>query len=605
MKKLIFVLSILYAYSVQSATLTVTNTSNTGTGSLRAAIAAAATNDIIVFSSALANQTITLAATLEIPVGKNLTIDGLAAANLTISGNNAVRIFLLKSTSVQPTTLNLKNLKIINGRTIEYGGGIKSEHQGIMNFENCIFNNNVADDGGSAIFSSFEGRTTVKNCKFDGNVSVADNTERGSTVMLWGPFAQVIQNSDFTNNRGINGAAINGLNAALLIEDCNFLNNSTTDAFFDTGQPNDFLRGFGGAIYADRATPATPTSLLGSIIIRRSKFDGNRGEGEGGACYLYTDETDDVLIENCSFNDNTSMALTGGGAEGGGGAIQHMNNAKNRGFIVRNTTFSNNRAGVLGGAIRADWADTEITNCTFFNNRGELTNGTGYAANGGAVTFFSMSNSTVNITNSTFANNYAGWVGGAISTSDPANTRIKNNIFLNNTAGNGGNNWNIQQHSSAELTDLGNNLQFPNKFTGNGNDYNVSATVTIANPLLSSLANNGGPTQTMALQTGSPAINTGSGCPTFDQRGAARVGNCDIGAFEFGGIIVTPCPSISVLSGAGLNGTTYKASVGIESTQVINVSTTVTYQTGVYTLLKPGFETKSGAVFKTQYGGCL
>ncbi len=534
MKKLVFILGLFCTHAVQSATITVANNANTGAGSLRAAIAAAASGDVIVFASSLANQTITLAATLEIPVAKSLTIDGGAAANLTISGNNAVRVFLLKSTSVQPTTLNLKNIRIINARTNEYGGGIKSEHQGMMNFENCIFNNNRADEGGSAIFSAFEGKTTIKNCQFNNNVSIANNTERGSTVMLWGPFAQTIQNSDFTNNKGINGAAINGLNAALLIEDCDFLNNTTTDAFFDTGEPNPFLRGFGGAIYADRATPDTPTSLLGSIIIRRSKFDGNRGEGEGGACYLYTDETDDVLIENCHFNDNTSMALTGGGSEGSGGAIQQMNNQKNRGFVVRNTTFSNNRAGVLGGAIRADWADTQITNCTFFNNRGELTNGTGYAANGGALAFFSMSGSVINITNSTFANNYAGWVGGAISSSDPNNTRIKNNIFFQNTAGNGGNNWKIQQHTSAELNDLGNNMQFPNKFTNNWNDYNVSASVTIANPLLSSLANNGGPTPTMALQMGSPAINAGAGCPTFDQRGAARVGVCDIGAFEFG-----------------------------------------------------------------------
>ncbi len=70
-------------------------------------------------------------------------------------------------------------------------------------------------------------------------------------------------------------------------------------------------------------------------------------------------------------------------------------------------------------------------------------------------------------------------------------------------------------------------------------------------------------------------------------------------------IVPTPCPDVLLLSGAGVNDTTYKAAIGIESNQVINVSTTVIYQTGGYTLLKPGFETKSGAVFKTQNGGCL
>ncbi|TAF39845.1 MAG: hypothetical protein EAZ68_11705, partial [Oscillatoriales cyanobacterium] len=434
-----------FEFGASACNLVVSSNADAGANTLREAISCAISGQTITFAPSMANQTIMLAATLEIPVNKNLTIDGLAAANLTISGNNTVRVFLLKSTSVQPTTLNLKNLKIINGRTIEYGGGIKSEHQGKINLENCVFNNNRADDGGSAVFSAFEGYLTIKNCNFDANTSIANNTERGSTVMIWGPYAHTIQNCNFTNNKGINGAAINGLNAGLLIEDCNFTGNLTTDAFFDTGKPNDFLRGFGGAIYTDRATPATPTSLLGSIIIRRSKFEGNRAEGEGGACYLYTDDSDNVLIEDCYFNDNEVSALTGGTSGGSGGAIQHMNNVKNKGFVLKNTTFSNNKAGVVAGAVRVDWADTEITNCTFDNNRALLTSAMGWSANGGALAFFSMSGSTVNITNNTFANNYAGWVGGAIA--GPTTVRIKNNIFFQNTAGNGGNGWNISHHA--------------------------------------------------------------------------------------------------------------------------------------------------------------
>lgn len=531
-----------FEFGATACNLVVSSNADAGANTLREAISCATSGQTITFAPSMANQTITLASTLEIPVNKNLTIDGLAAANLTISGNNAVRVFLLKSTSVQSTTLNLKNLKIINGFHTEYGGGVRSEHQGIMNIENCIFNNNNAQEGGSAIFSHFEGKTTIKNCKFDTNVSVAKNSERGSTVMLWGPFAHTIQNSDFTNNRGINGAAINGLNAALLIEDCNFLNNRTTDAFFHTGQPNDFLRGYGGAIYTDRATAGPPNTALGSIIIRRCKFDGNIAQSDGGAMNLYTDETDNVLIEECYFNNNESKVLTGGTNGGSGGAIVQMNNAKNKGFIVRNSTFSNNKAAVNAGAIRADWADTQITNCTFDNNRALLTSTSGFSANGGALAFFSMGGSTVDITNNTFANNYAGWVGGAIA--GPTSVRIKNNIFFQNTAGNGGNTWNISHHASNNFTDLGNNLQFPNKFTSNFNDYNVSTTVTIANPLLNAIADNGGFSPTMSLQATSPAINAGAGCPTTDQRGNARVGICDIGAFEFGGA-VTPTITIS------------------------------------------------------------
>jgi hypothetical protein len=62
--------------------------------------------------------------------------------------------------------------------------------------------------------------------------------------------------------------------------------------------------------------------------------------------------------------------------------------------------------------------------------------------------------------------------------------------------------------------------------------------ITNTNPLLGPLANNGGPTQTMALMPGSPAIDHGgtaaNGCPPTDQRGVTRPQGpvCDIGAFE-------------------------------------------------------------------------
>lgn len=68
------------------------------------------------------------------------------------------------------------------------------------------------------------------------------------------------------------------------------------------------------------------------------------------------------------------------------------------------------------------------------------------------------------------------------------------------------------------------------------------------NPLLAPLADNGGPTLTHALLTGSPAIDSGPNaaavCPATDQRGAPRPMDgdgdgqavCDIGAFEYGAL---------------------------------------------------------------------
>jgi len=66
-----------------------------------------------------------------------------------------------------------------------------------------------------------------------------------------------------------------------------------------------------------------------------------------------------------------------------------------------------------------------------------------------------------------------------------------------------------------------------------------------AEPILGPLAANGGPTQTLALLSGSPAIDAGgtiaTGCPALDQRGLGRPDGsgdpaCDIGAYESQGL---------------------------------------------------------------------
>src|SRR5690606_29583266 len=64
-----------------------------------------------------------------------------------------------------------------------------------------------------------------------------------------------------------------------------------------------------------------------------------------------------------------------------------------------------------------------------------------------------------------------------------------------------------------------------------------------ADPLIDSLQNDGGFTQTMALLPGSPAIDAGdnTACPATDQRGVTRPQGpqCDIGAYEYDGIAIT------------------------------------------------------------------
>ncbi|MCU0526285.1 MAG: hypothetical protein MUF72_15835 [Elainella sp. Prado103] len=511
------------------AIITVTSTADNGAGSLRAAIASARSGDVIRFDGRLANQTIRLTSgQIEIQPGKNITIDGSGAANLTLSGNNASRILFVNSNQDFPTSVAVKNLTFTNGFTTERGGAILGEHRANITIDNVRFNNNVADKGGGAIYSPWENNLTVTNSQFNGNIATKGNDERGAGAIAFvSPGNFVIRNSSFTNNQGINGGAVNSLGGELTIENSQFLNNTTTAARLDTGKENPTLRGYGGALYTDRASAANEPS--GSIRIVNSRFENNRGLAEGGGAYLYTGTQDAVSIENTSFKDNQVNPLPGGNGGNGGGLVV-LSNGLNRGLTLNRTSFVNNQATSQGGGLWMMGAPSTITNSTFSGNQALISqtpsaNDTRH--NGGAMALY---DAPTTIVNTTIANNRAGWVGGGIAANNP-NVTLKNTIFANNTAFNGGNPWNIQQHVNRQFQDGGGNIQ-----AQIANEDRVAAGVRVVDPKLGALQDNGGGLLTHALLAGSPAINTGvtSGAPTTDARGLTRDSQPDVGAIEFG-----------------------------------------------------------------------
>ena len=124
---------------------------------------------------------------------------------------------------------------------------------------------------------------------------------------------------------------------------------------------------------------------------------------------------------------------------------------------------------------------------------------------------------------------------------------IGNTIVAGNTAATSG------PDALGTFASLGNNLI--GETDGSSGWVGSDLTGTIAqplNPLLAPLGNYGGPTQTMALLPGSPAIDAGNNAlipagVTTDQRGLPRIVNgvVDIGAFESSGF------TIAVTSGSG------------------------------------------------------
>ncbi|MFP4413521.1 putative Ig domain-containing protein, partial [Coleofasciculus sp.] len=497
----------------------VTNTKDNGSGSLREAIALAQSGDTIKFSSSIAGKTLTLrTGQLEIRPGKNITIDGADAPGLRISGNKQSRIFYVNSNQDFNASLTLKNLDLINGYTNERGGAIEITHQGALTVDNVQFKNNVADNGGGAIYSAWETDLIVNASTFDNNKAVAGNDERGAGAIAFvSPGEITVTNSEFTNNQGINGGAINSLQGKLTIENSTFLNNDTTAAFYDTGNKHPSLRGYGGAIYTDRASSGSDATS-GTIRIIDSVFEGNKGRGEGGAAYLYTGTQDNVIIEGSLFENNEILALPNGGNKGNGGAVVQLSNGLNKGLVVRDTTFANNTAANQGGGLWTYDAPAKIINSTFSGNQ---TTGDTAGSVGGGMTLYSPTQ----IIDSTIAYNNASWVGGGVSAGKNADVSVKNTIFYQNTADNGTNDWGIQQHTNKELTDKGGNVQYPPKATNNWNDYNATAKIRIIDAQLSPLQDNGGPVPTHTV--GNPEVTAGAFFEDSGLTGGGDVTNND------------------------------------------------------------------------------
>jgi len=208
---------------------------------------------------------------------------------------------------------------------------------------------------------------------------------------------------------------------------------------------------------------------------------------------------------------------------------------------------------------------------------------------GGALDF-DGDDQVVTINNSTIVDNTADVAGGGIWKESGGSLTINMSTITENSSADGGGVffYDSGQNPQAEVTITGTILAGNTGTAGAANDLGTydgatspvatisdsilgaveaGITVTASNNIdatapgfvlgLGALADNGGATKTMALLTGSPAIDAGPATvPTFtgngfDQRGTPYVrvynGQSDIGAFEFQ---PDPTPSTTTTTGA-------------------------------------------------------
>jgi len=304
------------------------------------------------------------------------------------------------------------------------------------------------------------------------------------------------------------------------------------------------------------------------VTILHSRFTDNWvGNGWGGAL----ENAGTTTIINSTFSDNFARF---------GGAIANYGT-----MTIESSTFLNNSAYPSGGSIFNTVVGTQagvitISHSTFMDNH--ITSGSGGAidnlstltitssafinndapSDGGAINNRNTGQATVS--NTTFSANSAGHYGGAVyhATSQPIN--LVNDTFSNNQALSG----------AALYSKVGSTISATNTIAASSTASNCFGTLTGLRNLaddptcaafgfspsinLAALADNGGSTQTLALNAGSAALDAADyiSCVAppinaVDQRGVLRgmdangtpdnpqPGDCDIGAFESGGFIRT------------------------------------------------------------------
>lgn len=325
---------------------------------------------------------------------------------------------------------------------------------------------------------------------------------------------------------------------------------------------------------ASELTLSKNVTIDGSALATQITISGDTNNDSTGDVRAFTVNSGVVaVLKNLTVTKGNALSY----GTPYGGAIYNSGD-----LTIVNSTFSSSKAN-YAGAI-ATWGTLTVRGSTFASNQSNN--------EGGAIMNFGM----LDIANSTIVANSAGSYGGGISNVGGSTTSLTNVTIWQNAANMA--NLGTASTSGGGIYQRG-TLSFANtiiagstkdddcepvpgqstlavnvaNFVGDGH---CSAAVS-GNPELGPLANNGGPTQTLALTTGSPARDAGndsycaaSPVGNVDQRGVARPwgAHCDIGAVEFAEV-VTPSAPIAGRNGAlSFDGTNDYISVYTDTAKV-------------------------------------
>ena len=444
---------------------------------------------------------------------------------------------------VKDGTLTITNSTITNGTGTGGGGGISSQSSTLTISGTTISDNATSPNSGKhgGGINSNGGSISI-----DSSSIIRDNSagEKGGGLFITGSTSTEITDSTISGNTASKVGGIYNNGAATIT-------GSTI-----SGNTASASGGKGGGIYNRGDT----LNLTGSTISGNIVTNGTNGGGGG----IYSD-TDGALVINTSTISDNSVNTAG---DGGGIFARDTS-------TISNSTISGNTAAASGGGIIFSYFYSFVGSTTgYLTFQNSTISGNTAGTNGGGIyskgaSMFGFTGTAVLISNnSTISGNTATTNGGGVYIAEYSNFEVKNTILADNNTEddyyfNGGtltdNGYNVVEYQSGVSTG-------PNKtFTATTDIlYNTKADGTtgystwnqnnsnLANQnlnLAASLADNGGPTLTLALESGSfaeanadtgiPPASNWNGSPLIDeeytdQRGVVRTAgqNTSIGAYS-------------------------------------------------------------------------
>jgi hypothetical protein len=441
----------------------------------------------------------------ELSLQKNVTVSGAGSAATTVDGNAIGRVFNIPvAVAVRLSGLTVENGRVAGtGATQAHGGGILNA--GTLTLDGVIVRDNAvvpADNtgtipAGGGIFNS--GVLHVANSTIVGN--------RATTLPFVGGIPE--------------GAGIANLNGQIELTDSVLSRNVATN---NSGIPEGAgLTSFAGSAHGS------------AVTLTRSVVEGNRTVGNGGiidGAGILAASTDLTLLESVVSNNRA----TGGTLVDGGGitVFSGGNLTLERSLVANNVATGN--AGAEGAGLFVSGGATDvqkIVNSTIVGNRSTATAGSSRGAG-----IFHFGGARIDIVSSTVSGNVLSGGGAEDKGGNLWDEGTSGSVLsLRDSIVSGGDGASgFENCVGSGIQSAGHNIDSLDQC-----NFHAAGDKVNTDPLLAGLANNGGATETLALNPGSPAIDAGADCPATDQRGVARPqgASCDIGAFE---LVPAPAP---------------------------------------------------------------